>query len=293
MLASDSLEKDGWSRAALLDGFTSTGDIVDWPGWLHGLSQRREVTQRLAALEARQAALVARFKIAAWSGLGLLGCAALTLLAIAYARQRRARQHELEALRQRIARDLHDEIGSSLGSITLIAQDVLASGNPASAREDLQEIKSIADETVSAMRDITRLIQSDRYGRDDLPTLLQETAARLLRGISHTLVTEPAQPARPLPVDSQRDLILMVREALNNIARHAAASAVDLRLSQEGDLLVLTIRDNGRGFDPTAPRSGMGLTNLERRAGKHGGHVTIESAPGAGTTLRITLPATT
>jgi signal transduction histidine kinase len=101
-------------------------------------------------------------------------------------RQRRARLMEMERLRQRIAQDLHDEIGSSLGSIALIAQDILADDGKDTPARISTEIKTIADETVDAMRDITRLMQSERYGTDDLPTLLRETADRMLRGVNHT-----------------------------------------------------------------------------------------------------------
>lgn len=290
--ASDHTDQPGWSEAALVDGFTSRADIVDWPSWLAGLSQRREVEQRLAAIELRRTALIRR-----WQHAGLIGLAGLIAVGIIVTliwlqRQRRQRRAELEALRQRIARDLHDEIGSSLGSIALIAQDILADGaNPAQVRADLGEIKDIADETVSAMRDITRLIQSDRYGTDDLATLLRETANRLLRGINHTLTVEEDTDTRAQPVDRQRDLILMFKETLHNITRHAGAKTVTIQLAQSHDQLTLTVHDDGHGFDPAAPSGGgMGLTNLQRRAAKHGGTVRITSAPTQGTTVSITLP---
>lgn len=290
--ASDYTDERGWSGAALVDGFTSSANIVDFPNWLAGLSQRREVEQRLAAIALRRTALTQRWQRAGFVGLaGLLASGAMVSL-VWLQRQRRQRQAELEALRQRIARDLHDEIGSSLGSIALIAQDILADGHdPSQVRADLGEIKHIADETVSAMRDITRLIQSDRYGADDLATLLRETAHRLLRGMSHTLNVEENRHARPLPVDRQRDLILMFKETLHNITRHAGAKNVEILLAQSDGQLSLSIRDDGRGFDPAAPGGGgMGLTNLQRRAAKHGGHVRIISAPAQGTTVSITLP---
>jgi signal transduction histidine kinase len=274
-----------------VDGFTSTANIREWPEWLAGLSKRREVVQQVAALELRQRQLVQQ-----WQHYGLGALAMLVVAGIAAAiawsmRQRRARLLEMEGLRQRIARDLHDEIGSSLGSIALITQDILASsGDPAQTRDDLTEIKHIADETVSAMRDITRLIQSDRYGCDDLATLLRETAARLLRNIPHTLTLEASTPARKLPVDRQRDLILMFKEGLHNITRHAAATGVEIRVAQSRTQLSVTVQDNGHGFDPAAATEGMGLTNLQRRAAKHGGSVRIDSAPAEGTTLTISLP---
>jgi signal transduction histidine kinase len=289
--ASDSTETGGWSRAALVDGFTSTANIVEWPEWLAGLSARRDVVQQVAAIESRKRQLVQQWQR---YGLGALGVVIVACIVAAIAeavRQRRARLHEMEALRQRIARDLHDEIGSSLGSIALITQDILASsGDGAQARNDLAEIKHIADETVSAMRDITRLIQSDRYGSDDLTTLLRETAARLLRTIPHTVTLDASTPARKLPVDRQRDLILMFKEGLHNITRHAAATVVEVRLAQGNSQLSVTVHDNGHGFDPAAATEGMGLTNLQRRAAKHGGSVRIDSAPARGTTLTICLP---
>lgn len=286
----DSTETGGWSKAALVDGFTSTANILDWPGWLAGLSKRREVLQQVAAIEERKRQLARQWQR---YGLGALATLVVTGTAVAIAwseRQRHARLREMEALRQRIAQDLHDEIGSSLGSIALITQDILASNDdPAQARNDLIEIKHIADETVSAMRDITRLIQSDCYGSDDLATLLRETAARLLRNLPHTVTVETGTTRRKLPVDRQRDLILMFKEALHNIIRHAEATEAGIRLRQTADSLVLTIQDDGKGFDTAAVTGGMGLTNLRRRAEKHQGRVDIVSTS-RGTTLTLTLP---
>lgn len=289
----DATEQDGWSRTALVDGFASEADIVDWPEWLAGLSKRREALHELATLQAQSHALTQQ-----WQRVGLAVLAGLVAAGIMAAlawtlRQRRARQADLEALRQRIARDLHDEIGSSLGSIALIAQDILAEGKQTPAvRDDLAEIKEIAGETVDAMRDITRLIQSDRYGTDDLPTLLRETAARMLRGLAHTVVVAENTQTKGLSVDRQRDLILMFKETLHNIKRHAAATAVDIRLSpaSTASSIVLTVQDNGQGFDSSASTGGMGLSNLRRRATKHEGSLDITTTPGHGTTVCITLP---
>lgn len=288
----NSTEKDGWGRAALVDDYSSSTNIVDWPEWLAGLSQRRELEYALSQ-EAKQLAE----RQAQWLRVGLaVGAGVLVLgsigLLVWWQRQRRTRAAELEALRQRIARDLHDEIGSSLGSIALIAQDILAESGQsqsATARADLEEIRDIADDTVSAMRDITRLIQSDRYGRDDLATLLEETAGRMLRGMEHSVTVEAGTSTHQLPVDRQRDLILIFKEALHNITRHAVATHVEITLATHAGKLVLTVKDNGRGFDPTVASSGMGLTNLRRRAEKHHGRADLSSSP-SGTTLNLTLP---
>lgn len=286
--ASGTQEAAHWSSAALVDSFTSIANILDWPEWLAGLSKRREIGYQLAMLSARREAIVQ-----SWQRRGL-AAGILALLAIVAAillwlhRQRKARQVELERLRQRIAQDLHDDIGSSLGSIALIAQDIRV--DDPQARDDLAEIKSIADEAVAAMRDITRLVQSDRYGTDDLPQVLRETAERLLRGLSHQIDLEADHTwTRQLSVDRQRDLVLIFKETLHNITRHASATEVRIHLTQKDSALVLTIHDNGQGFDPAAATTGMGLTNLRRRAEKHRGRVELDSTP-QGTTLTLILP---
>lgn len=291
--ASDSTDQEGWSNAALVDGFASRADIVDWPAWLTGLSKRRETLQRLAVIEARQAMVASRFKTIGWWLVAALLMTVLTWLFAAYLLQSRARRLEMEALRQRISRDLHDEIGSSLGSIALISQDVIASGGDAAhVRSDLIEIQDIARETVDAMRDIVRLVQSDRYGQGNLTAHLREAADRSLRTIPHTLVVEADEAFNRLPMDRQRDLMLIFKEVLHNITRHASATQVDIRLSQHHRELILTVQDNGCGFDPASASSeGMGLVNLRRRAAKIGGQASLTSAPTSGTTLTITLPA--
>jgi signal transduction histidine kinase len=286
----NSTEQDGWSRKALVDGFASGADIVDWPGWLAALSQRREVEHQLGEIAKKRETLTQHWqKIALGLLIGIAVAAAVVLL-LWLQRQRRIRRGELERLRERIAQDLHDEIGSSLGSIALIAQDLLAEGGQSTqSREDLTDIKDIAAETVDAMRDITRLMQSERYGTDDLPTLLRETADRMLRGIQHTLDLDDHAQTRRLSVDRQRDLMLMFKEALHNITRHAAATEVHITLKQTHNDIILTIRDNGHGFDTTAKHTGMGLTNLHRRAAKHQGSTDITSSA-QGTLLTLTLP---
>ncbi len=286
----DSTEQDGWSRAALVDGFASGADIVDWPGWLAALSQRREAEHQFGLIEKKRATLTRHWQRIALGLLMAVVAAGIVVLLLWLQRQRRIRRGELERLRERIAQDLHDEIGSSLGSIALIAQDLLADGGQsAQSREDLGEIKDIAAETVDAMRDITRLMQSERYGKDDLPTLLRETAARMLRGITHTLDLDDHAQTRRLTVDRQRDLILMFKEVLHNITSHAAATEVRITLTQTHNDIILSIRDNGHGFDTAAATTGMGLTNLHRRAAKHQGSTHITTSP-QGTVLTLTLP---
>jgi signal transduction histidine kinase len=289
--ALDADESAGWSRAALVDGFTSRAEILDWPEWLRGLSLRRETAQRLAAIESRQAALAAWWQTLGWWLLGATAVAALLVLLALNLRQRRARAREIDALRLRIAQDLHDEIGSSLGSIALISDDALALAKDDALRRELGEIRTTAQQTLDSLRDLVRLVQSGKYGEGDLSTHLRDIAARLLRGVPHTFSAEAAPAFDRLPMQQRRDLVLMYKEVLHNLARHAHAQHAEIALTLSNGSLTLTVHDDGRGFDPAARQSaGMGLTNLQRRAGRHSGTVRIDSAPARGTTVAISLP---
>jgi signal transduction histidine kinase len=90
--------------------------------------------------------------------------------------------------------------------------------------------------------------------------------------------------------DRARQVLLICRETLTNIARHACASEVSVRVTLESGLLLVAVRDNGRGFDPRSSYDGMGLRNLTRRAKEAGGELVIDSSPGKGTCVTARLP---
>lgn len=296
--ASDSTETGGWDTEALVDGYASVADIVDWPDWLEGLSKRRELEHQLAALAVMRASMVQRWQRAGLTVLGGLVAAAVVGMVGWNLRQRQLRRIEMEALRQRISQDLHDEIGSSLGSIALISQDALAMAPDDDLRKELQEIRDTAQQTLDSMRDIVRLAQSGVYGQGDLTAHLREIADRMLRGVPYEWGADPTvdRAFNALPMNQRRDLVLMFKETLYNVMRHARASGVQIQLSREGTQLQLLVQDNGCGFDSKAASGiradggGMGLTNLQRRAAKHGGETVIESSPGAGTRIQLRLP---
>jgi signal transduction histidine kinase len=297
--ASDSTEADGWDTEALVDGYASVADIVDWPDWLAGLSKRRELEHQLAVLAVTRGRMVQQWQRAGLLTLGGLAAAVVLAMVGWSLRQRQMRRIEMEALRQRISQDLHDEIGSSLGSIALISQDALAMTPDEALRKELQEIKDTAQQTLDSMRDIVRLAQSGVYGQGDLTAHLREIADRMLRGIPHDWTSDSVvdQAFNALPMNQRRDLVLMFKETLHNIMRHAHATSVQIKLTRAGGMLELAVRDDGCGFSHTdqkpgvsANGSGMGLSNLQRRAAKHGGRTVIESAPGRGTCITFRLP---
>lgn len=289
--ASDSRETPRWSTRFLTDGYTSQRQVADWPSYLNGLEQRRQRERLLAALPQRRDALTQQVirRITGW----VLGITCGAALAVGWAvrRSHRERRRELEALRQRIARDVHDEIGSGLGTIALLSQ--MAGGrasHPEEARQDFAEINHLSREITESLRDIVWLIRPETRTLGDLAQRLRETAASMLAAVPHEFSVDPAVQARALPLEFKRQVLLVFKEALHNLMRHARAGHAVVKVGGDTAHFILELEDDGRGFDPAAPVSGAGLTGMKQRAATLGGVLEMVSAPGQGTKLRLAVP---
>jgi signal transduction histidine kinase len=197
----------------------------------------------------------------------------------------RARRREVEQLRQRIAGDLHDEIGSNLGSIALLSQ--MALRQPGEAQGDLAEINRVARETADSMRDLVWFIKPASLAAGDFVAKLRETAATMLAGLEWTF--EGTAPAETWSLEFKRHAFLIFKEALHNIRRHADASVVEIRLADRAGIFELTIVDNGCGLAANGSSSGHGLASMRERAGNLGGTLAMESVPGSGTRVTLTV----
>lgn len=291
--AEESVEENGWSKQALVDGFGSRNRLADFPEWLEALSTRGDLIREWREKEQLRIELVEATvaKGIRWIGSGSGGLVLLIIVGLARGRSRRRK--DLEALRQQIASDLHDDIGSNLSSIALLAE--LGSSEaeePELVREELDEIKRTADKTVESMRDIVWLIRPGEETWKQMIARFRETAAKLLRVHEYRFETRGAMHEERLPLDFKRDLFLMYKEILNNIVRHAEAKRVEIELETRRGRLVLRIADDGKGFDNLDQnfREGNGLKNLRRRAQALGGNLKVRSAAGEGTTIQLTAP---
>ena len=285
---SDSASAGEWSVAALTDGRVANGRLLPWDRWLADLARRQEVNAQLAELEPRQqAAQVQAEHRAVGVGAGLVVLAAGGILLLWW-RGRRRRAQELIDLRARIARDLHDEIGSHLGSIALMSEMAQRPGaDPAAA---LNEIRNLSQEAATSMRGIVWLVREP--GRPSLHRLaetMQQAADLLLRDLVCTFPIPP-DDGRQAGLDLHRHMYLFFREAVHNIARHAQARTVEILFSWNAACIVLAIRDDGCGFDPATVSPGSGLANLRHRAAALGGTMTLTSHPGQGTAISLEIP---
>jgi signal transduction histidine kinase len=207
--------------------------------------------------------------------------------------------HAQEDERKRIARELHDDTGqklSALGMGLAALGAALASGDPSRAAGVLRNLREMNDQAISELRNIMadlRPAQLDDLGL--VPALKWYIGQYQARNpLPQVQLTVERAPGR-LPPEHETVLFRAAQEALTNARRHAEAKRVTLRLSQKDDLVELEIQDDGIGFDPKQPPrhepgSGLGLPGMRERVSLVYGTLQVESAPGQGTCIRVTLP---
>jgi ligand-binding sensor domain-containing protein/signal transduction histidine kinase len=208
-------------------------------------------------------------------------------------------QNAVEQERIRIARDIHDDLGSSLTHIALLSELAQTDfDQPANARSHINEIFTTARRVARSVDEIVWAIDPKNDPLEMSLAYICKTAQDYLRagGIICRLELPEELPARALSSTARHHLYLVVREALNNIIKHAAATEVQLRLSVESGHLLMIIADNGLGFtvpalsSGPAARVGHGLGNMVQRLEIVGGCFELESQPGRGTVIRLVLP---
>jgi signal transduction histidine kinase len=210
----------------------------------------------------------------------------LVSLGAAAFRMRVTRLLDMERMRLRIASDLHDDIGSNLGSIALMA-DLARKRLVASSREDhqLKQISSVARSTAESLREIVWIINPEHERFENLALKLREIAQRILAGFSVRFQIDQEESTVALPMEFRRQVVLAYKEMLTNVVRHSGATDVTIALRWEGESLCIQVGDNGRGFEPDLQHSGSGLSSLQRRAESLRGRFRIKTGRDSGTTV--------
>ncbi len=214
--------------------------------------------------------------------------------------QRRLRlleqERAVERERARIAQDLHDDLGSSLTRLSLLSDLLITDkDSPEQVQTHATKIIQSAGQTVRALEEIVWAL---RPGSDTLQGLIDYIAhfANELfegNGTRCRLDFPHDVPMRSLPPEMRHNIFLIMKEALTNVCKHAHASEVRMRSSIQHDRLEFVVQDDGQGFEPAAtngPTNRHGLGNMQRRAETMHGSFHLETAPGKGTTIRLTVP---
>jgi signal transduction histidine kinase len=203
-------------------------------------------------------------------------------------------ERALEQERRRIARDIHDDIGASLFSLTLLGE--MTERKPLSLEETKRQVGVMTAKARDLGRSMDEIVWAVNPRNDTLPSLvsfLQQFVSEYLEPTPIRCRLDGASELPPVLLRSQarHNLFLAVKEAIHNVADHSGATEVWIRLHWADRVLRISVEDNGRGFDPAkAPCARNGLGNMRSRLEEIGGDCILESQPGQGCRVRFTLP---
>jgi signal transduction histidine kinase len=198
-------------------------------------------------------------------------------------------QNRMQHIRNKIAQDLHDDIGSTLSSISILSDLALRENSGAQTMETMNEIKDSSMMLMERMDDIVWSISPRNDSLENLLIRVRHFATTLFeaKGIEYTIDIQKNISAVRLPMDYRQHIYLILKEAINNLVKYAVATEAFLEVSFDHDYLTLIVRDNGRGFDQAIPPTGNGLSGMERRAAMMNARLSVRSAPGEGTSIDL------
>lgn len=228
--------------------------------------------------------------------------AVLILLSILYALYRyRLRQAlQMERVRNRIAQDLHDEIGSTLSSISLYSavMEKLSPDMPQNASAILHKIRQSTSQMMESMNDIVWTIKADNDDFEQVVDRMRGFAVNMTeaKGIDLHFKADAIAGKLKMNMDQRKNIYLIFKEAVNNSVKYASGKNLYIHISVQNGKLQMTISDDGVGFDESAAPTGNllsggnGLRSMRLRAKDIGGELSIESATGKGTRIVLTVP---
>jgi len=211
-------------------------------------------------------------------------------------------RHELEQLsarlvdaqeteRRNISRELHDEVGQTLGAL-LVDFGRLLAALPESLpelRSEVDRMKSVAERSVRSVRNLALLLRPSMLDDLGLVAALEWQGREVSRTSETEVDVQSSGVSEDLPDDYKVTIYRLVQEALHNAVRHSGARNAQVRVEQDNERIRVQVTDDGRGFDPGRSR-GLGILGMEERVKRLGGTFSIDSQPGHGATVRAELP---
>ncbi|MGW3207534.1 GAF domain-containing sensor histidine kinase [Streptomyces sp. NPDC001135] len=206
----------------------------------------------------------------------------------------RSRELTIAEERSRLAHELHDAVSQKLFSLRLTAQAAaaLVDRDPTRAKGELHQVAALAAEAADELRAAVVELRPAALDEDGLIATLR-TQIQVLDRAHTARVTFTSNGFRALPAAQEEALLRVAQEALHNALRHSGAAHVDVSVQRRGCGAVLRVADDGNGFDPQAVRRAgrhLGLVSMRDRASGVGGALSVESAPGKGTTIEMEVP---
>lgn len=221
----------------------------------------------------------------------------LLLSAIAFSRYQLKKKLEQQAvmqeMRNNIASDLHDDVGASLSNINILNELTRRNaGNPEKVQEYLSKASDDIKQVSEGISDIVWNINPRYDNLEHLFIRMKRYASDILDGknISYDIKFPEQTGDWKLEMDKRRDLYLLFKEAVNNLAKYSSAKNALIELSINDSQLQLKVEDDGVGFNPAIIAAGNGLQNMQQRAALLKGQLDLQTSPGKGTQLRLVMP---
>ena len=197
--------------------------------------------------------------------------------------------------RQRLAREIHDTLAQGFTSIVLHleAADQALPDDTITLQRHLDQARATARDSLDQARRVVEDLRPDLLEQQSLPDAIERTAARFQEETGVSVTSQTTGTPVPLHPEIEVTMLRATQEALSNVRKHARATAVQITLSYMGDTLILDVVDNGVGLAGASPSvfaGGYGLQAMEERVHQSGGEVELESEPGEGTTVVVTIP---
>lgn len=236
-----------------------------------------------------------------WQTWWFLGLAALLLVVLFYYlhRLRLKRLLHVEQVRSRLARDLHDDMGSTLSTINILSNMAMQKQGSGERGEDMfmKQINQSTSQMMESMDDIVWSINPSNDSMGKVLARMKQVAGAVLepQGIDYSFHADEQVKQLAFTMEHRREIFLIYKEAINNIVKYAKSKNVRVILKRQSGEFVLQITDDGTGFDAESPIThaatrGNGLVNMKRRAQAMKGVLTIETAPEKGTTVTLAIP---
>ena len=198
----------------------------------------------------------------------------------------------MERIRARIATDLHDDIGSTLSQISILSEVASRDIDEPKSIDSLQEIAGLSRQSMEAMSDIVWAIDPEQDRVEQLAHRMRRFASDLSTGDGVRVNFQGPTEETGLDLDAEmrRQVFLIFKESLHNALRHSGCKNLYVDFHAGDGRMVLTVKDDGRGFDSAKVMPGLGLVSMEQRARLLGGKVIVNSAPGEGTLIEVEVP---
>lgn len=197
-----------------------------------------------------------------------------------------------EQLRTKVSAELHDDLGSTLSGISMyshLASSLLESGDHEKARKSLEIIEKSAHDLTTNLSDLVWALKPKEKSFEKLLERIEQYGMELsaARNISFAVLRDGSVVIKELSIDLCHQVYLFAKEAINNAVKYSNASLIELLVKEEGEMLGLSIRDNGRGFDTTKVNNGNGIGTMSKRAADLGGRFFLDSKINQGTLVSI------